>query len=302
VEHFDAADSLVKIVELMNLAGGEEASRIALEAPSEAEPMRQDRQAVEQVLSRILNAAMKLAPTGKTHISIGSGSSEDSFRFTIKLPEPDLAMKLLNWLNADPDQVNFLDGEPVMLAVAMIVAGRRLQILGGTAELGWPTSEGCTLAIALPSQPEEISTPNFLALLQDSGPDSLNILVAEDCDESYALSELLLQKENVYRARNGPEALDIVQKHRFDVVFMDVHMPGMDGYATIRAIRDWETQTANARTVIVLLSSDDIATQKRLAAQSGCSGFLKKPLRNSDLAGLLQRLKLARASAALMLT
>jgi CheY-like chemotaxis protein len=79
-------------------------------------------------------------------------------------------------------------------------------------------------------------------------------------------------------------------------------MPGMDGYATIRAIRDWETQTANARTVIVLLSSDDIATQKRLAAQSGCSGFLKKPLRNSDLAGLLQRLKLARSNAALMLT
>jgi len=303
VEHFDAAGSVVKIVELLNLAGGEGACPIVLdEGPSEPAPMRQDREAVEQMLSRVLNAATKLTPTGEVRISIAPGSGVDSFRFAITLPDSDLAMKLLNWLNADPEQAGFPDGEDVMFAVAVMVAGRRLQILGGTSELAWPAGDGCRLAMALPSQPQEISSPNFLALLQDSGPDSLNILVTEDCDESYALSELLLQKENVYRARNGPEALDIVQKHRFDVVFMDVHMPGMDGYSTIRAIRDWETQTANARTVIVLLSSDDIATQKRLAAQSGCSGFLKKPLRNSDLAGLLQRLKVARASAALMLT
>ncbi len=300
LEHFDAADSLMKIAELNNLAGGEETGRIVLEMPSEPAPMRQDRQAVEQALSRILNAAMKLTPTGEVRISVGSGPA-DNFRFTITLPDSALATKLLAGLNADPDQINFPDGEAVMFAVAVMVAGRRLHILGGTSELAWPAGEGSSLVIALPSQPAEIS-PHFLALLQDSGPDSLNILVAEDCDESYALGELLLQKENVYRARNGPEALDIVQKHRFDVVFMDVHMPGMDGYSTIRAIRDWETQTAKARTVIVLLSSDDIATQKRLAAQSGCSGFLKKPLRKSDVAGLLQRLKMARANTALMLT
>ena len=102
--------------------------------------------------------------------------------------------------------------------------------------------------------------------------------MAEDYDESFALIELVLHGENVRRARDGREALRTIQRQRFDVVFMDVHMPGMDGYAAIRGMRDWETQTGNARTPIVVLSSDDVETQRQSAAQCGCSGFLRKPL------------------------
>ena len=119
----------------------------------------------------------------------------------------------------------------------------------------------------------------------------LNILFAEDCDDSYALGELLLQSENVWRARDGLEAVEMIKRQRFDLVFMDVHMPGMDGYTAIRSIRDWETQSAHARTPIVVLSSDDLETQRKYAAQSGCSGFLRKPMRTQDLLDLLARLK-----------
>ena len=131
------------------------------------------------------------------------------------------------------------------------------------------------------------------ALCPDAGERwlGLNILVAEDSDESFVLTEILLQRESVWRAQNGVEAIDLVRKRRFDVVFMDVHMPGMDGYQAIRSIRDWETQTGNARTPIVVLSSDDLDTQTRSAAQAGCSGYLRKPLNNRDLLDLLQRLK-----------
>ena len=78
---------------------------------------------------------------------------------------------------------------------------------------------------------------------------------------------------------DGEEGIRLAAALRPDVVLMDVHMPGMDGYSAIRAIRDWETQTASARTPIVVLSSDDLETQRRHAAQSGCSGFLRKPIR-----------------------
>ena len=54
-------------------------------------------------------------------------------------------------------------------------------------------------------------------------------------------------------------------------------------------MRDWETQTGNARTPIVVLSSDDLDTQMRNASQSGCSGFLRKPLDPIDLLDLLDR-------------
>jgi CheY-like chemotaxis protein len=81
---------------------------------------------------------------------------------------------------------------------------------------------------------------------------------------------------------------------RYDVVLMDIHMPGMNGYESIRAIRDWETRVGNARTPIVVLSSDDVPTQARGAAQSGCSGYLRKPVRASDMAGLIHRLRTTR--------
>ena len=83
----------------------------------------------------------------------------------------------------------------------------------------------------------------------------------------------------------------MVQEQRFDIVFMDVHMPGMDGYETIRRLRDWETRMGGARTPMVVLSSDDLETQQRSAAESGCSGFFRKPLQKWDVTPLLERLK-----------
>lgn len=102
----------------------------------------------------------------------------------------------------------------------------------------------------------------------------------------------------MWRARDGLEALDMMKARRFDVVLMDIHMPGLDGYKTIRSMRDWETQTGNARTPIVVLSSDDLDTQMRTASQSGCSGFLRKPLDRHDLMDLLDRLKAVRTVSA----
>jgi len=74
--------------------------------------------------------------------------------------------------------------------------------------------------------------------------ETLNVLVVEDCDDSYALAEMLLKDESLTRARTGLEAIDLIKERRFDVILMDIHMPGLDGYGAIHAIRDWEASTA----------------------------------------------------------
>jgi len=188
-------------------------------------------------------------------------------------------------LTADPDWIDFQEGADVSNEIAVMVAGMRLRALGASVEIVRNAADSVTLVICIPSQSGELPRQN------GGGTGKLDILLTEDCDDSYALTENMLRNENVYRARNGIEAIDVVKKHRFDVVFMDVHMPGIDGYTTLRAIREWETQTATIRTPIVILSSDDLETQKRSAAQSGCSGFLRKPLCESDLAGLVASFK-----------
>jgi CheY-like chemotaxis protein len=293
-EEFDITLSLGETIELLNLASADHSSRLILEPPAAPLVGRQDRRAVEQALTRVLRAVSKLSPRGKARVAVNGLPSaglnpSGGVRIEIVPHNSNIALRVADWLNADPEEVSFKDADDVLFGVEALVAGKRIRALGGSVEFQCDASLPMGLTISLPWRPD--GNPERRAEAPEHDDLALNILVAEDSDESFALTKILLQRESVWRAQNGPEAIDLIKKRRFDVVFMDVHMPGMDGYKVIRSIRDWETQTGNARTPIVVLSSDDLDTQTRSAAQSGCSGYLRKPLKNRDLLDLLQRLK-----------
>jgi CheY-like chemotaxis protein len=292
-EDFDITLCLGETIEVLNLASGSHGGRLILLPPALPLVGRQDRRAVEQALTRVLRTLTKLSQRGDTSIAVAALDSAPGVRFDIMPPNSNIALRLADWLNADPEEVNFKDADDVLFGVATLVAGKRIRALGGTAEFRCDARLPMGLTITLPWV-----GPNDGRPFEQHDQPSLNILVAEDSDESFVLTEILLQRESVWRAQNGVEAIDLVKQRRFDVVFMDVHMPGMDGYRAIRSIRDWETQTGNARTPIVVLSSDDLDTQTRSAAQSGCSGYLRKPLNNRDLLDLLDRLKEVRTLSA----
>ena len=289
---------LGEAIDLLNLAARHRCSRIVLEAPHAPLVLRQDRLVLEQVLTRVLDTASKLCRGGEMRAAAQPGPNGDGVRIEIRLPNWDALSWLAAWMNTDPEQASFKTNQDVAMGISLMVAAKRLHSLGGTVELVSAPPSPSGLAIYLPSQAVRPEALNSQPLLQSGCAEALNVLVAEDCDESFAISELLLKKENVWRARGGLEAIDMVKARRFDVVLMDIHMPGMDGYEVIRTLRDWETQTGNARTPIVVASSDDLDQQQRSAAQAGCSGFLRKPLRKADLLDLLDRLKAARAVAA----
>jgi two-component system, sensor histidine kinase and response regulator len=294
-EEFDLTLCLGETIEVLNLASGGRASRLILQAPSRPVVGRQHRRAVEQALTRVLDAASKLGQRGEARVTAMGAPGGQGVVFEIVPANSNIALRVRDWLNADPEQVNFQDTEDVLFGTATLVAGKRLRALGATAEFVSDTAP-MALRIALPWKAETHGEHQPDLCGQDQP--GLQVLVAEDSDESFALTRILLQKESVWRARDGLEALDMMKARRFDVALMDIHMPGLDGYKAIRSMRDWETQTGNARTPIVVLSSDDLDMQKRSASQSGCSGFLRKPLDRHDLLDLLDRLKAVRTVSA----
>ncbi len=294
MEEFDVALYAAEAIEVLNLASGKRRRHMQFDAPAGPLLLTQNRAAVEQVLTRLLDTAFKLTPISEVHVRLTPRREEGGARLAITIRDAELAERLNLWLNASLEDAVLRDSVDVPFAIAAMLAGKRVRALGGWAELVLDAARHSAVVLSFPSlalghQPEErpVQVP-------DEPSDRLNILVAEDYDESFALIEMELQEEHVRRAREGREALHMLQRQRFDIVFMDIHMPGVDGYTAIRAIRDWETQTGNARTPIVVLSSDDVETQRQSAAQCGCSGFLRKPLHLSDLMSLLERLKLAR--------
>lgn len=287
-EEFDLALCAREIIEALNLASQKCRKEMVLDTPYQSLLLTQDRRAVEQMLTRVLDTALKLAEADEVPLSLKLACSENRVRLDIVICEADLAGRISKWLNADPDSVLLEGLGDVPFGVALMVAGKRLRALGGAADLAPDSGGSATVTLDVPSQ---APVRGQAASSHDALRSVLNILVAEDNDESFTLTEMVLQGEHVCRARDGEEALRMIQRQRFDVVFMDIHMPGMDGYDVIRSMRDWETQTGNSRTPMVVLSSDDLETQQRSAAEFGCSGFLRKPLQRWDLMPLLDRLK-----------
>jgi CheY-like chemotaxis protein len=287
-EEFDLQIALEDIVELLNLATSETLSRLVLETPNAVPIMvSDDRGTMEQMLTRLFDSALKLSPEGEVRVSLMA--DQKGMVIGLTLGDPKTIHKLADWLNTDPAEVELEGAKDILTAVNAMVAGKWIRARKGAIRIT-PIVEGpATLAISLPL-PRDSDSRQSLPRRNDAR-NMLNVLVVEDCDESYALAELLLKDERLWRASDGNEAIEMVKRRRFDVVFMDVHMPGTDGYCALRAIRDWETETGNARTPMVVLSADDIGTQIRSASESGCSGFLRKPVRKVEISNLVERLK-----------
>ena len=104
------------------------------------------------------------------------------------------------------------------------------------------------------------------------------ILIAEDNNSNYILMTYILKKYYQFeRAKNGQEAVDMVDKEAFDLVLMDIKMPIMDGLEATKAIRENHPDLP-----IVALTANAFDSDRQLAMLAGCNDFLSKPV-SSDL-------------------
>ena len=104
------------------------------------------------------------------------------------------------------------------------------------------------------------------------------ILVAEDNDSNFILMTYILKKYYQYeRAKNGQEAVEMVEKDNYDIVLMDIKMPIMDGLEATRAIKEKHPDLP-----IIALTANAFDSDRQLAVDAGCNDFLSKPV-SSDL-------------------
>ena len=100
------------------------------------------------------------------------------------------------------------------------------------------------------------------------------ILVAEDNDSNFILMTYILKKYYAYeRARNGKEAVDMVDNSTYDMVLMDIKMPILDGLEATKAIKEKHPDLP-----IVALTANAFDSDRQLAMQAGCNDFLSKPV------------------------
>jgi CheY-like chemotaxis protein len=112
------------------------------------------------------------------------------------------------------------------------------------------------------------------------------VLLAEDNPVGALLARTLLRREGcvVETAATGEEAVAAMKRARYDLVFMDMRMPGMDGPAATRLIR-----AGGDRTPIVALTANAFAEDRKLCLESGMNDHLTKPLEPDALRSALSR-------------
>ena len=100
------------------------------------------------------------------------------------------------------------------------------------------------------------------------------VLVAEDNDSNFILMTYILKKYYQFdRAKNGQEAVEMVDKGGFDIVLMDIKMPVMDGLEATKRIKE-----AHPELPIVALTANAFDNDRQLAFDAGCVDFLSKPV------------------------
>ncbi|MFH1562441.1 MAG: response regulator [Nitrospirota bacterium] len=109
------------------------------------------------------------------------------------------------------------------------------------------------------------------------------ILVVEDTPLNMELCRDLLEVAGyeVYEATNADEAIKQVKQNKFDIILMDVQLPGMDGLTATKIIKE---DSINKDTPIVALTAYAMAGDKEKIMASGCDGYITKPINTREFA------------------
>ena len=128
-------------------------------------------------------------------------------------------------------------------------------------------------------------------LKSSTGKYSGRVLVAEDSTVNRKLVCMMLEKLGleIDSAENGQDAVDMALKNRYDIIFMDINMPYLDGINATRLIHKYQKNDGIPRTPIVALTASIAKEEVDVYIANGMDGFLMKPLEKEMLQAVVSK-------------
>lgn len=252
------------------------------------------RRSLEQILAqwsmRPDSAADVPMALAKLHQSAAAGRRFSLVVANAILPGID-GFTLARWIASEP---RLADRVMLMLFPSERTAAQDRCREVGAVYLKKPLSQsdlfaavGQALGSATPGDPEVI--PPSAASPEAFSP--LRVLLAEDTPASQKLVLFVLQRRghHVEIAQNGAQAHDLLCRHHFDVVLMDVQMPEMDGFQATSEIRKLQSPE-KARVPIIALTAHAFQQDVQQCLDAGMDAYLSKPIKAQELIEIVERL------------
>lgn len=241
-----------------------------------------------QVISNLLSNAFKFTESGSVNLSYSEELRADKLNMTILItdtgigiPEEDIGKIFDRFIQLESAYKKRYEGSGLGLSVSK----RLIELMGGSIEVKSQLGVGTTFTVQL-----SFTLCNHLANAEDQTKDSpelseMRVLMAEDNQLNRFVMQKILSDSAVQLdcANDGVEALELKAKGEYDLIFMDLHMPEMDGFEAIKKIRVSDTKTP-----IIALSAN--ATKEAIdeALSSGANEYVSKPVTRQKIEALLR--------------
>jgi CheY-like chemotaxis protein len=253
-----------------------------------ADPLR-----LRQLLVNLLHNALKFTERGSVRLEVvvlDTAGERLRLRFSVRDTGIGIAADQLESIFAAFTQVDSSStrrhgGSGLGLAIVKELA----ELMGGQVQVRSRLGEGSHFWVDLPLQRAAEAAPLPPAEPEDDER-AVTVLVAEDDPVNQMVIEEMLKLLGceVDVVGDGAAACRAVADGHYDLVFMDCHMPVMDGYEATRRIREDE-QRRGRRSTIIALTADSLDSDRERCNDAGMDAFMTKPISSSQLSATIEQ-------------
>jgi signal transduction histidine kinase/CheY-like chemotaxis protein len=268
-------------------------SKITHRVPSMVEI---DKSRLTQVVNNLLSNAVKFTTSGSVHIELDAIPSDTntvqlSISITdtgIGIDQKDLPLLFEPFSQVDSSSSRKYNGTGLGLAICKQIC----ELFGGSISVVSNVGKGSCFTVSIPAivgDDQEFSRKRAVNLdiqLGDKWP--YKILVAEDNLMNQKLATFVFEKMGyqIDLANNGQEAIEMAEKKNYDLIFMDLQMPLVDGIAATKKIL-----SRNPHPVVIALTANVMEETKNACFEAGMTHFLHKPFKLEAIQEVLESSK-----------
>jgi two-component system sensor histidine kinase EvgS len=257
---------------------------------------------LRQVLQNLLSNAIKFGEGGVIDVEVWVqdklGDSDPAIQnicfsvidHGIGIPEDQIQSILQPFAQADPSISRQYGGTGLGLSIC----GRLTSLMGGEMSLRSTLAEGTRVDVCLPLVvvlEDDPASPHVEGpIVEAKFADGLRVLVVEDHSTNRMVLKWLLDQIGVDSdlVEDGLTAIAMLRDQSFHAVLTDLHMPGMDGFQLVRAIRSQEMEEGRPPMPIFAITADTASGTMKKCLASGMAGCLVKPVSRRHLADALR--------------
>ena len=247
---------------------------------------------IYQVIMNLADNAVKFTEEGEVNIevSIKNRLSEHKAEYSIVVEDTGIGISgetLNEVLNNKETHEEFFPGKSQDESYGLLIVKKLVELMRGYIKLDSEPGQGSRFKINLPLQIDKDKEEGN----QYADECGFDILVVEKSEEDNIILRKLLKKRgcNVNKAYNGLEAIEKLENNQFDIIFMDLMMPKLDGFETAEVIRNGMADTIGNSTYIVGITSRKLGVNKEKLYDSGINDYIRKPIDMDTIVTVLNK-------------